>query len=100
MSEYFLKPNILGRNVKVELNLSNFATKLYLKNTTGVDTPKYVKKVDLASLKSEIDKLETTSFDLSKVSNVVKIDVVNLFHLGWGNFALPPELCKIYRKRY
>ena len=76
MSEYFLKPNILGRNVKVELNLSNFATKLYLKNTTGVDTPKYVKKVDLASLKSEIEKLETTSFDLSKLSDVVKNEVV------------------------
>ena len=53
-------------NVKVELDLSNYATKADLKNATGVDTLKFAKKVDLASLKSEIDKfdigkLETTS---------------------------------------
>ena len=38
MSEYFPKPKSLGENVKVELNLSNYATKADLKNATGVDT--------------------------------------------------------------
>ena len=68
-------------NVKVELDLSNYATKADLKNATGVDTLKFAKKVDLASLKSEIDKfdigkLETTSVDLSKLSDAVKNEVV------------------------
>ena len=31
MSGYFSKPNSLGRNAKVELNLSNYATKQILK---------------------------------------------------------------------
>ena len=38
MSEYFLKPNSFRANVKVELDLSNYATKAKLKNATGVDT--------------------------------------------------------------
>ena len=38
MSEYFLKPKSLGENVKLELDLSNYATKADLKNVTGVDT--------------------------------------------------------------
>ena len=38
--------------MKVELDLSNFATKGDLKNVTGIDRPKFAKKVDLASLKS------------------------------------------------
>ena len=52
MSEYFPKPNSLGANVNVELDLSNSATKTDLKNATGVDTSKFAKKVDLAHLKS------------------------------------------------
>ena len=67
--------------MKVELDLSNYATKADLKNATGVDTFEFAKKVDLASLKSEIDKLdigklETTSVDLSKLSDAVKKEVV------------------------
>ena len=38
MSEYFPKPTLLGRNVKVALDLSNYATKANLKNATGADT--------------------------------------------------------------
>ena len=37
ISEYFLKPKSLGTNVKVELDLSNYATKADLKNVVGVD---------------------------------------------------------------
>ena len=71
----------MGLNVKVELDLSNYATKADLKNAAGVDTFEFAKKVDLASLKSEIDKLdigklETTSVDLSKLSDAVKNEVV------------------------
>ena len=67
--------------MKFELDLSNYAIKADLKNATSVNTPKLAKKVDLASLKSEIAKLDifkskTTSADLSKLSDVVKSEVV------------------------
>ena len=44
--------------MKVELNLSNYATRADLKNTTEVNTSKFAKKVILASLKSEVCKLD------------------------------------------
>ena len=61
-------------NVKVELDLSNYALKADLKLATGVDTFKFATQTDLASLKSEIDKsgiikLETASVALSKLRN-------------------------------
>ena len=66
MSEYFPKPKSFGGKVKVELDLSNYATKAAdLKNATGVDTSKFAKKVDLANLKSDIDEL-----DIDQLKNV------------------------------
>ena len=61
----------MSGNVKVQLDLSNYATKEDLKNATGVDTLKFAEKIELASLKSEINnldigKLETTPVDLKK----------------------------------
>ena len=64
MSEYFPEPKSLGK-VKVELDLSNYATKTDLKNATGIDTSSFAKKVDLASLKSNVGKL-----DIDKLKNV------------------------------
>ena len=63
--------------IKVELNLSIYATESDLK-TTGDDTSKFAQKVDLADLKLDvdefdIDKLKTVPVDLCKLSNVVKI---------------------------
>ena len=65
MSEYFPNPKSFGRRVKVELDLSNYATKENLKNTTRVDTLKFAKKVNLANLKSNVDKL-----NIDKLKNV------------------------------
>ena len=67
--------------MKVELDLSNYATKSDLKNATDVDTSKFAKKVDLANLKSNVDKLDIDKLvpvpvDLSKLSDEVKNDVV------------------------
>ena len=45
--------------------MSNYATNADLKNATGADTSKFVKKVDLASLKSNVGKLE-----IDKLKNV------------------------------
>ena len=43
MREYFPKPKPLGANVKVELDLSNYATKVDIKNARGVDTSNFPK---------------------------------------------------------
>ena len=43
MSEYFPKSKSLVANVKAELYLSNYATKAYLENATGFDTPSFAK---------------------------------------------------------
>ena len=42
--------------MKVELDLSNHATKADLKNATDVGTSQFAKTIDLASLKSNVDK--------------------------------------------
>ena len=44
MSEYFPKQKSLGANVKIELDLSNYAPKADLKTATGVDTSDFAKK--------------------------------------------------------
>ena len=58
MIEYFSKQKFLVRRVKVELDLSNYATKADLTKAKSVDISKFVKKDDLASLKSKVDKLD------------------------------------------
>ena len=79
MSECFLKPKALGAYVNIELDLSNYATKPDLKNTTDVDTSKCAKMDDLASLKSNVDKLEKVPTGLNSLkSKVEKIDVDKL----------------------
>ena len=70
-----------SNNIKVELNLSNYATKDDVKNITHVDVSSYATKTNLAALKTEvdqidIDKLKTVPDDLAKLSNVVKNEVV------------------------
>ena len=81
MREYFSKQKFFGGDVKVEVDLSNYATKADLKNATGIYTWYFAKKFDLASLKTEIDKLdvgrwETFPVDLSKLTDLVKNEVV------------------------
>ena len=57
MSQCFPKPyEPFGRDINVKVDLSNYATKSDLKNATGADTSKFAKKVDVAGLKSNVDK--------------------------------------------
>ena len=44
MSEYFPKPTSLGANVKIELDLPNYATTTDLKNARKADTSDVAKK--------------------------------------------------------
>ena len=81
MSQYFPPYNNSGENIKVELDLSNYATKKDIKDITHVDTSSYALKTNLAALKTEVDKIDTDKLktvpdDLAKLNNVVKNDVV------------------------
>ena len=78
MSQYFPKLfNSFGGNINVKVDLSNYATKTDLKNVTHIDTSSFTLKTNLASLKTEVDKLNIGKLvlapvDLSKLSDVVK----------------------------
>ena len=82
MNQYFTKPfRSFSGNINVKVDLSNYATKTELKNVTHLDTSTFELKTNLASLKTEvdrldIDKLAPSPVDLSKLSDVVKNDVV------------------------
>ena len=81
-SQYFPMPfRSFGGNINVKIDISNYAAKADLKNATHVDTSRFALKTNLASLKTEvhkldIDKLVPVPVDLSKLSDVVKRDVV------------------------
>ena len=81
MSQYFPTPLSDYKNIKVSIDLSNYATKKDINDITHVDTSNFALKTNLAKLKTKIDKLHIDKLvpipnDLSKLSNVVKNDVV------------------------
>ena len=82
MSQYFPKPyEPFGGDINVKVDLSNYATKADIKNISHVDTSSFALKTNLASLKTEVDKLDIDKLvavpvDLSKLSDVIKNDVV------------------------
>ena len=82
MSQYFPKPyDPFGGYINVKVYLSNYATKTDLKIVTHVDARNFGLKSNLASLNTEvykldIDKLTPVPNDLAKLSNVVKNGVV------------------------
>ena len=82
MSQYFPKPfRSFGGNINVKVDLSNYATKADIKNISHVDTSSFALKTNLASLKTEVDKLDIDKLgpvpvDLSRLIDVVKNDVV------------------------
>ena len=82
ISPYFPKPyEPFGRDINVKVDLSNYATKADIKKITHADASGFALKANLANLKTEVDKLDIDKLkpvptDLSKLSNVVKNDVV------------------------
>ena len=70
-----------GGDINVKVDLSSYATKAGIKNISHVDTSSFALKTNLANLKTEVDKLDIDKLkpvptDLSKLSKVVKNDVV------------------------
>ena len=82
MSKYFPKPfRNFGGNINVKIDLSNYATNADIKNISHVDYSSFARKRNLASLKTEVDKLNIeklvqVTVNLSKLSDVVENDVV------------------------
>ena len=81
MSTYYPPYKSSSNNIKVELDLTNYATKTDLKNITHVDVSSSASKTNLAALKTEVDKidadkLKTVPVDLAKLTNAVENDLV------------------------
>ena len=63
-----------SNNVKVELDLTNYATKTDLKNITHVDVSSFASNTNLAAIKTEVDKIDTDKLkaaptDLAKLTS-------------------------------
>ena len=88
MSQYFPKPHDpFNRDINVKVDLSNYSTKADIKNISHFDTYSFALKTNLPNLKSEVDKLDIDKLvpvptNLSKLSNVVKNDVVKKADYG------------------
>ena len=81
MSEYFPKRPSNYKNIKVKIDLANYATKKDIDDITHVHTSNFALKTNLADLKTKVDKLDIDKLvpvplDLSKLSNAVKNDAV------------------------
>ena len=72
MNKCFPKPfRSFGKNIKVKVDLSNYATKAEIKNISNVDTSRFELKIIFANLKTEVNKLDIDKLvpvpnDLSK----------------------------------
>ena len=79
MSQYFPKPyEPFGGDINVKIDLSNYATKSYVKNISHVDTSSFALKTILASLNTKLDKLDIAKLvpvpvDLSNLNDFVKV---------------------------
>ena len=82
MNDYFHRRyKHFDGDISVNVDLSNYATKIDLKNVSHVDVSSFALKSDLASLQTEVDKidadkLKTVPVDRARLSNVVKNDVI------------------------
>ena len=85
MSQYFPKPyGPFGKNINVQVDLSNYTIKTDIKNISHVDTSSFALKSNLGNLKTEVDELDIDKLkilpnNLSNVKNRVdKLDINNL----------------------
>ena len=81
MSQYFPQPQqISSQNVKIELDLYNYATKLDLKRATIIYTYTLGLKADMTSLKTKVDNLDldkpkAIASDFIKLSNLKDTEI-------------------------
>ena len=58
MSTYYPPNKRSSNNIKVELDLTNYATKTDLKNITHVDVSSFAGKTNSAALKTKVTSIE------------------------------------------
>ena len=82
MSQYVPKKyEPFDGDINVKVDLSNYGAKADIKNISHIDTSSFALKTNSPSLKTEVDKLDVDKstpvlVDLSKLSEVVRNDVV------------------------
>ena len=87
MRQYFPKPyKPFSRNINVKVDLSNYATKVDIKNISRVHTSSFALNTNLASLKTEVDQLDIDKLmpvpvDLSKLNDVVKMMLLRKLYM-------------------
>ena len=91
MSTYYPPYKSSSNNIKVKLDLTNYATKTDLKKITHTDVSSFASKSNLLALKTEVDKidvdkLKTVPDDLAKLSNVVENEVVKKTDFSADNY--------------
>ena len=74
MSQYFPPYTNSSENIKVELDLSNYATKKDINDITHVDVSGFASKTKVDKI--DTDKLKTVPADLAKLTNAVENDLV------------------------
>ena len=92
MSTYYPPYESSSNNIKVKLDLTNYATKTDLKNITHTDVSRFASKTNLSALKTEVDKiyvdkLKAVPDDLAQLSNVVKNEVVKKTDFSADNYV-------------
>ena len=92
MSTYYPPYKSSSSNVKIELDLTNYATKTDLKNITHIDVISFASKTNLAALTTEVDKidvnkLKTVPDHLAKLNNVVKNEVIKKTDFSADNYV-------------
>ena len=92
MTTYYPPYKSSSNNIKTELDLTNYATKTDLKNSTHTDVSNFASKTNLSALKAEkdkidVDKLKIVPDDLAKLSNVVKNEVVKKTDFSADNYV-------------
>ena len=96
-----------SNNIKVELDLTNYATKTDLNNITHVDTSSFASKTSLAALKTEVDiidvaKLKTAPTDLAKLTNALSkefFDIQATVECGF-TLKLVRDMIKTYNQMH
>ena len=95
MNQYFPKPyEPFGRDIKVKVYWYNYATKTDIKNVSHIDTSSFALKSNLASLKTEVDKLDIDKLKSlpNNLSNLKsKVDKLDFDKLA----PVPDDLCKL-----
>ena len=81
MTQYYPPYRNSSNNIKLKLDLVNYAAKTDLKNISHVDVSSFASKTNLAALKTELDKIDTDKLktkpaDLAKLTNAIENDVV------------------------